>query len=331
MPHTAIPACTPARRRLLLCTGAAALLSHAGIGRAQDRAPLRIVLPYPAGGILDITVRTVGPAMSRALNRPVIVDNRPGAAGLIGTRLVQTAAPDGNTILMHNIGFVGTPMMQKAANYDPVKDFLPVASLVDGPAFIVVHESVPARNLPELISYIRTTGVELPAATSGQGGASHISTMLFAKMAGIRLLPVPYKGGAEMQTALIGGEAKLMISNMSEVFSAQVKAGKLRLLAVASGQPSGLTPGLPMVQQAVPGFVIEGWNGLFAPAGTAAAEVTAISTAVKLAVDEPAFKERMAALYLEPRYQAPAEFAASVGKTGDFYRNVLRELNLTPQ
>lgn len=321
----------PTRRGLLRLSGAALLLAAASRVRAQDKPPLKIIMPYPAGGLLDVLVRHAAVSMAKTLNRPVVVDNRVGAAGLIGTRATQNAPADGNTIMMQNIGFISLPMMQKATNYDPFKDFVPVASLADGPAFIVVHESVPARTLPELIAYAKSKPGALTAATSGVNGASHISTMLFARMAGIEVLPVPYKGGAEMQTALIGGEAKLMISNLSEVFNQQVKAGRLRVLAVASAQPSPLTPGLPMVQQTVPGFVIEGWNAFFALAATPPAEIAAITAAVKIAVEEQGFRDKATALFLEAHYQSPQQLLASANRTADFYRKVVTELNITPQ
>ncbi len=319
----------PTRRRLLQSVAGLGTWAALGAARADERALLRIVLPYPAGGLSDVSIRAVAASMARSLDRPVIVDNRPGAAGLIGTHMVQVAPADGSVLLYHNIGFVGLPMLQKETRYDPLKDFTPVASVADGPAFIVVHQSVPARTLPEFIAWARVQPHPVESATSGVNGASHISTLMFAKMAGIALLPVPYKGGAEQQTAMLTGESKLLISNMSEVVNAQVKLGNLRVLAICSDRPSALAPGVPLASDTVPGFVIQGWNALFAPAGTPPPVVARLSDAVRVAIEEPGFRERLAGMYLDARYQSPQQLAASERETRAFYQRVVTELGIT--
>jgi tripartite-type tricarboxylate transporter receptor subunit TctC len=155
--------------------------------------------------------------------------------------------------------------------------------------------------------------------------------MLLSKRAGINLLPVPYKGAADMTTAMITGESKVMISTATEPLNAQVKAGKLRILAVASDQRSPLTPDVPLASDTVPGFVIAGWFGFIAAPHTSAADVQALANAVRVALAEPGVKERYAALYLEPRYMGPQEFAASIASVDEFYKKLVAELQLTPQ
>jgi tripartite-type tricarboxylate transporter receptor subunit TctC len=275
--------------------------------------------------------RVVGNSVAKTLGRTVFVENRAGAAGLIGTRALQSAPTDGSTTLLHTFtGFAALPFSQKSANYDPVRDFLPVAAYAVGPAFLLVHSSVPARNVVELIAYVKSApGLE--TATSGPGGWSDIWSAAFAKRANIELLLVPYKGGSEMSTALISGEAKLILSAYNEVFNAHVKSGKLRVLAVTTEQPSSLLPGVPTLQETLPGFVVDGWFGFHAMPSLPAAEAAAISEAIRKAVAEPGVREKLAALYVEPRYQSQAEFARTMAATTEAWRHVTAELKIAPK
>ena len=323
-------------RRSLLALGAgaatvSALSMACSLATAQERVPLKVVVPFPAGGIADTAARLVGQSMATTLNRPVIIDNRPGAAGLIGTRAVQAAAPDGNTLLFQYIGLVGLPFTQKGANYDTLKDFVPVGMACDGPGFIVIHSSVPARSVEELVRYSKSQPAALEAATSGPGGGSQMWTEWFAKATGAKLLPVPYKGGSEMTIALTTGEAKVMISNLTEPLNQQIKQGKLRLLAVTSDQPSALAPGLPTVSQTIPGFDVASWWGFFAPAGTPPAIVDAQSAAIRKATEDASLRDKLLAMYLEPRYRGPAESVAAVQSTQAFWKKVVADLSITPQ
>ena len=323
-----------ARRRVVGAAALAIAAAFAGAlpAAAQEAKPIRIIVPFPAGGINDVITRLVGASVAKTLNRTVVVENKPGAAGVIGTKAALLPSADGATTLVTTyIGLYGLPFTQRGATYDPVKDFVPVAMMTDGPAVIFVHSSVPAKTLPEFLAWAKNQPQAIEAATSGPGGGSHTWTTLLAKRAGINLLPVPYKGGAEMTTAMITGEAKVMISNTSEALNSQVKAGKVRIIAVASDRPSALLPGVPLAQDAVPGFVVEGWMGLHAPAGTPAAEVATISAAVKKALEEPGMRERLAGMYQEPRYASPAEFAAAGLKTQEFWKKLVADLNIHAQ
>ena len=317
-------------RRIMMRAAASMTWGVGLVAHAQEKL-LRIVVPVPAGGNLDAILRPIASSIAKPLNRQVVVDNRPGAAGLIGTRAVQTATPDGSTLLYHYIGLAGLPFTQKGANYDAAKDFVPVAMLAEGPAYIVVNSNVPARTLSEFIAWAKTINNGVESATSGPGGGSHMWTLLLAKRAGIDLLPVPYKGGAEQAMALVQGDAKILISNMSEALNGQVKAGKLRILAVCSDQISPITPDVPIAKDTVPGFVIAGWMGLFAPAGTPANEISNIAAAVKRAVDEPGFREKCAGLYVDAHFEGPVEFTQTMIKTIEFWRRLVVDLSIAPQ
>ena len=302
------------------------------LSSAEDSHVLRLLLPFTAGGPIDVVARMIAPSMSRTLGRPVVVDNRPGAAGLIATKALQSSPSDGSTSLMMTyIGFVGLPYLQKSATYDPIKDFVPVAGVADGPGYVYINGSVPARNMAEFIAWAKTQPNAVESATSGPGGGSHMWTLLLAKRTGIKLLPVPYKGAGEMTTALITGDCKILIANASEALNAQVRAGKLKMLGVTADRPSALTPGVPAIAETVPGFVIEGWYGLIANKGLPTADLTAFSAAERTAVLEPGIREKLAAMFMEPRYLNSQEFTVAIANTSDFYKRLAADLNLVPQ
>jgi tripartite-type tricarboxylate transporter receptor subunit TctC len=321
-------------RRNALRMLAAGLAANTGGLRAQERSgtPLKIIVPFPAGGLHDLMTRQLAQSMAKTLHRPVVVDNRAGAAGLVGLRAFQAASAEGGpTLLMTFTGFVALPFSQKGANYDPARDFAPVAAFGNAPAFLIVNGSVPAKTVPELIAHARSVPSGLEAATSGPGGWSDIWTQMLARRANIPLLRVPYKGSSEMAVALLSGEAKLILSAFNEAFHAQVQAGKLRVLAVTSSQPSPLLPGVPTLASTLPGFVVDGWFGLHAALNMPREEVAVISQAVKAALAEPATREKFTSLYVDPMYQDPREFARSIAATTEQWRKVASELNLVPQ
>jgi tripartite-type tricarboxylate transporter receptor subunit TctC len=322
------------RRDLITMASGIALGSVVGSGALAQGGPgIRIVVAFPAGGVADTLARLVGNSLAKTLNRTVVVENRPGAAGLIGTKMALQPGPDANatTLLLTYIGLYGLPFTLKGADYDPHKDFVPVAMIGDGPGFLFVHESVPAKTVPEFIAWAKTQPAGVEAATSGPGGGSFMWTTWMSKMAGINLLPVPYKGGAEMTKAIITGEAKFFLSNTSEALNAQVKAGKVRMLAVASRSPTLLAPGVPTVAETLPGYVVDSWWGLHAPASTPAKEVQSISAAVKVAIDDPALRERFLGMYIEPKYANSADFEVAGRKTTEFWKKISADLGVKPE
>lgn len=311
---------------IALCAGSTTAFSQGGNGI------VRIILPFTPGGPLDVIARMLTESMSKTLGRTVIVDNRPGAGGLIGTRILQTAPQDANiNLLMTYPGFVALPFMQKNANYDPLKDFVAVAGIAEGPAYVYVSSDVPARNMAEFIAWAKTVPGGVESATSGQGGASHISTLWLAKKTGINFVPVPYKGAGEQLTALIAGDCKIMIVNASQAITSQVAAGKLKLLGVASAKRSPLTPNVPTIAETIPGFVIAGWFGFVGQPKLPATEVASLTHAVKVALQEPGVAEKYAALFTLPNYQTPAEFSATLARSNSFYRDVFNDIGIKPQ
>jgi tripartite-type tricarboxylate transporter receptor subunit TctC len=319
------------RRTLLKLAPVAAALSLAPPAWSQDKnALLRIVVPYAAGGQSDLLARALAQSLTKSLERSVIVENKAGAAALIGTRAVQTSAPDGNTILFHNAGFVALPLLTKASTYDPVKDFMPVSMVGFSPNFLVINGNVPAKNLPEFIAWAKAQPDGIEAANSGIGSAGHLATQLFAKRAGIKIVHVPYKGTAETQTALIAGDVKMQLTSSTEVITQQAKLGKVRLLAVNAKERSALAPDIAPISDTLPGFANEVWFGFLAPAGSPAALIQRISDALAKALSEPEIKDRFAQNYMTTVHKDPAAFASVIDESLGAWKTMIAELGLQP-
>lgn len=318
-------------RRTWIRAGAATLAGTALPLHAQDRNPVvRIVVPYVAGGQTDLLARTMLPILSRELGRTVIVENKPGAAALIATQYVQNAAPDGTTLLFHNSGFVALPMMSKTAKYDAIKDFVGIARVGIGPNFLVINGNVPAKTTAEFIAWAKAQPDGVTAANSGVNSGGHLGAQLFAKRAGIKVLHVPYKGSAETANAVITGEVTFQMTSPIEVLTQQAKLGRVRFLGVATREKSQLAPDLPLLSETVPNFAYEGWFGILAPAGTPAEIAQKASAAFRAALADREVRDRFLQLYMDPAYQDPRQFAAEIAESAEYWRGVIRELELQP-
>lgn len=321
------------KRRGMLKAAAAAGLAGISSPRiaASQGGMLRIIVPYAAGGQSDVMMRVLGPSLTKTLNRQVLIDNRPGGAALIGTKLVEAAAPDGNTLLYHNSGFVALPMLLKAADYDPLKSFDAVCMTGVSPNLLLVADTVPAKDLPEFLTYARSVPGGIECANSGINSGGHLSAMLLEKLAGIKLLHVPYKGSAETTRALISGDVKMQISVTTDSLNPYIKSGKIRILGVASKGRSALAPGKPAIGEFVPGYAVDGWFGVLAPANTPLAKREEVAAAFKVALDDPAIKQRFDDLFMEIVWQGPKQFANSIAESIDYFRKMVQALELTPQ
>jgi tripartite-type tricarboxylate transporter receptor subunit TctC len=294
-----------------LAVGIVAGLALAGSAKAQDypSKPIRLVVPFAAGGATDVLARLVGERLTASLGQQVVVDNRPGAGGNIGSDLVARAEPDGYTILM---GAVGThainPSLYPKMPYDPVKDFAPVTLVASVPNVLVVNPEVPANSVQELIDLAKAKPGELNFASSGNGTSIHLSGELFKAMTGTDIVHVPYKGSGPAVTDLLGGQVQMMFDNMPSSLP-HVKAGKLRALGVTSAKRSPALPEVPTIAEAgVPGYDATSWFGILAPAGTPEPVVMRLQGAIVQALGEPEMRQRMADLGAEPVGDTPAEF-----------------------
>ena len=246
------------------------LVSFGALAQNYPSKPIRIIVPFPVGGIADIYSRLVGNRLTELWGQPVLIENRTGAGGNIGADLVAKAAPDGYTI---GIGSIGTHAVNVALfskmPYDPVKDFAPIALLVDADGLLVVHSSVAANSVAELIALARARPGGLTYASAGAGTASHLAGELFKSIAKVDLLHVPYKGNVPAITDLLAGQTSLIFATMPTVLP-HARAGKLRALATMGEARAAATPELPAIRESLPGFVVNNWVGFFAPAGTPA-------------------------------------------------------------
>ncbi len=244
------------------------LFSSSVVAQTYPAKPIRIIVPFPVGGIADLYSRLIGSRWTESWGQPVLVENRAGAGGNIAADMVAKAAPDGYTLVMGSIGThaVNVSLFSKLP-YDPVRDFAPVALAVDAEGLLAVHPSVPAQSVAELIAYARTKPGELTYASAGAGTASHLAGELFKAMAGVDMVHVPYKGNVPAITDLLAGQTALIFATMPTVLP-HTRAGKLRALATTGIARAAATPELPTVAETLPGFVVNNWVGLFAPAGT---------------------------------------------------------------
>ena len=281
---------------LLAALALVATAPAAAQGAAYPTKPVRLVVPFPAGGTTDILARAVAQKLSETWGQQVIVDNRPGAGGNIGSELVAKAPSDGYTLLM---GTVGThainPSLYAKMPYNHVKDFTPVILVAAVPNVLVVNPSLPAHSVQELIAYGKANPNKLNFASSGNGTSIHLSGELFRTMTGVQMTHVPYKGSSPALTDLMGGQVQLMFDNLPSSLQF-IKAGKLRALAVTSLARSQALPDVPtLAESGLPGFEASSWFGVLAPAGTPADIVAKLNGAVAAWLASPAAKEQLAA------------------------------------
>jgi len=287
--------------------------------------PLRFVVPFPAGGPLDIAARAIGQALTQQWKQPVIIDNRAGAGGNIGAEFVAKSAPDGYTILM---GAVSTHAINvslyRKLPYDPVADFAPITLVTTVPNILVVHPSLPARTARELIALAKTRPGQLHFASGSTGSAGHLAGELFKTMAGVDLIHVPYKGAAPAVVDLLGGHVELMFDNLASALP-NVRAQRLRALSVTTRNRAALLPELATLDEAgLRGFDIGTWFGVLAPEATPREVVTILNTEILRALATPATRERFTALSAAPAGGTPDQFAALIKAEIVKYEKIVR-------
>ena len=302
-------------------------LACAPFAAAQDwpGKPIHFIVPYPAGGPVDAVARLLGQRVSEALKQPVIVENKPGAGGNIGADFVAKAPADGYTLLM---GAVAThainPTLYASIPYDAARDFAPVTQVASTPNVLVVHPSVPAKNVQELVAYARKNPGKLNFGSGSSGSAGHLAGELMKSMAGIDMTHVPYKGAAPAQQDLVAGRLDLMFDNLASA-QGQIKAGTVRALAVTTAKRSPLAPDIPTMSEAgLPGFDINTWLGVFAPAKTPPAIVDRLHDTFAAALAAPDVRQRMLTLGAEPVSSTPKEFAEYVATEARKYARLVK-------
>jgi tripartite-type tricarboxylate transporter receptor subunit TctC len=299
------------RRHFIGGTLGAATLLYTGASRAQSfpAKPIRFVVPWAPGGSTDVLARIIGQKLFESWGQPVLIENRPGASGNVGSEVIARAAPDGYNIL---VGSMSTHAMNGALYakmpFKPVDDFAPVALLAYVTNVLAVHPSVKANTIPELIAYAKANPGKLNYASAGSGSTNHLSAALFEKMAGIQMTHVPYKGGAPAVTDLVGGQVDMLFTGSTNVL-AHVKAGRLKLLAVTESQRAKVLPDLPTVAETLPGYEMAVWYGMFAPHGTPPELVSKLNAEVNRIMVLPDVNAKLAPLGAEAVTKSAPEFA----------------------
>ncbi len=271
--------------------------------------PIRIIVPFPAGGSADTLSRIIGQKMTESWGQQVLVDNRPGAGGNIGTDAAAKSAPDGYTLLLTPSSIASNPSLYRKLPYDPVKDFVPVAEVGWTPMILVVHPSVPANSVKELIALAKSKPGQINYASAGNGTTNHLAGEVFKHMAGIDLVHIPYKGNPLAVLDVLSGQVPVMFDFVITSLP-HVKAGKLRALAVTDAKRIPQLPDVPTVSESgVPGFEAGTWFAVFAPAGTPQALVTKLNKEIVRILNLPDVKERLYQQGAEPRPSTPAQLA----------------------
>jgi tripartite-type tricarboxylate transporter receptor subunit TctC len=314
------------RRVLLALTAFAAGPGAAGEAAAQayPNRPVRLIVPFPAGGPPDVIARVVADAVSPRLGQNIVVDNRPGAGATIGTRSVAAAEPDGYSLLFASTTSLSiAPALFKNVEYDPIKSFAPVASVSIGPMVVVVHPSVPARTVPELVAHAKANPGKLNYG-AGVAAPPHIAWGLFNTVTGTDIVFIPYRGMAPAMTDLLSGQIQIMIDGTGPLLP-HIREGKIRALAVTGKTRSPDFPDLPtMIESGYPDYVLSFWTGIVAPAGTPADIVAKLNGLINEVLQSPAMKPHLARFNVEANVASPQEFATFVAGEAQKWSSIIK-------
>jgi tripartite-type tricarboxylate transporter receptor subunit TctC len=315
------------RRSFLAGAAAAGLVGAApAVFAAYPEKPIRLIVPFPAGGATDVVARALGLRLGQMLKQPVLVENRAGAGGNLGADLVAKSAADGYTVLVASPAEVAiNEYLYAKMAYDPAKDLAPVAKLASAPLALVVNSSSPADSVQGLVRFIRSRPNGVNFASSGTGGPQHLAAEQFRLMSGTKMTHVPYKGGAPAMTDLLGGQVDLFFSGLPPAM-AHIQAGKLRVLGVTTAQRSPLLPQAPTIaEQGFAGFDIENWQGVFVPAATPSAVVEQLARAIGEISADKAFADQLQAQGASPAFLGPKAFGDFVAAERQKYARLVRE------
>jgi tripartite-type tricarboxylate transporter receptor subunit TctC len=307
----------------------AALALCAGSAFAQNYPthPIRVIVPWPPGQATDVAARMVAEKLSPTLGQPLVVDNRPGAGGVVGSEVASKSPADGYTLLAGSSGPISiSPNVEKVA-YDPLKDFVPISLLAVNPFMLVVNPSIPAKNVKELIALLKANPGKYSFASSGSGATSHLMSVLFNSMAGVDAVHVPYKGSSQSITDVVSGQVAYTIETVPAVANL-AKAGKLRALGATSLTRAQAMPDVPTIAETLPGYEMFGWIGFVAPAGTPAAITDRISAETRKIMQQPEIRQRFLAAGMEPAGNTPKEFAAFMKKQNDRYSAIVKQAHV---
>jgi tripartite-type tricarboxylate transporter receptor subunit TctC len=323
-------------RIALRAAALAFLLTAAGTPHALAQAPypaknIQMIVPYTAGGSIDVIARAVAQHLGEAWGKTIVIDNKPGASGMIGTEIVTKAEPDGYTLLAHTSSYPATAAVRAKLPFDPARAIVPVAAIARAPNLVAVHPSVPAHSVKELVALARSKPDTIHYGSSGTGGNNHFSGAMFATAAGIRLVHVPYKGIAPAVNALASGEVELVIASQAALLPV-MRSNRVRILAITSAQRAPRYPELPTVIEAgVPGYTYELWWGIFAPAGLPDDRLAFINAAVSKIITGPEMGKFLDNEGAEAWPQTPAGLHDLLPREIERYRKAAEQAGIKPQ
>jgi tripartite-type tricarboxylate transporter receptor subunit TctC len=300
--------------------------------QAYPNRPVRLVVPYPPGGPTDLIGRVVADLLGKRLGQQIIVDNRGGAATVIGAEIAARAAPDGYTLLVATITTLAvTPALQKKLPYDPERDFVPISMLATQPYLLAVTNALPAPSVKQLVAYAKANPGKLSFGSAGVGAGAHLAGEMFKHLAGIDVVHVPYKGTGPAITDLIGGQIAYMFGGISAIHP-HVQAGRLRALAVSSAKRSPSLPDMPTVAEGgVTGYGTNSWNSLVAPRGTPQAVVTRLNADIVAALGQPEVRDRLRSQGIDTDPGTPAQLAAHIKSERARFDKLIKTVGLQPR
>lgn len=299
------------------------------LAQAYPTKPIRMIVTFPPGSGIDIVARMVGQKMAETLGQQIVIDNRAGAGGTIGSDLAAQAAPDGYTIVMVSAGHTINPSVYSKLPYDAARDFTPITMLVFGPYLLVAHPSVPVKNVAELIALAKAKPGQINYASGGVGVGSHLAGELFKTMAGIDIINVPYKGTPQAITDVVGGQVQVSFSTMPPALPL-VRAGKLRALGVTSAKRVAAYPEFPTIAETVPGFEVGTWQGILAPADTPQAIIVMLHDHAVKAMQLPDVTERLSAQGYQTVGNTPHEFRRLIVTETERWKSVVKKAGIKP-
>jgi tripartite-type tricarboxylate transporter receptor subunit TctC len=312
----------------LCCAGLVFAVSFGAHAQDYPVKPIRIIVPVAAGGSPDVLARLIGEKMRERLGQPVIIDYRVGAGQMIGADHVAKSAPDGYTVLLPTATYCGSAAIQPKLPFDPINDLTGVAMVGVGPLLVVVHPSVPVKNIKELIALAKSRAGQVNYGSAGTGSVIHFAAEVFAVNAGINIVHVPYKSGAPAVAGVVAGEVPMLFMSLPSVWS-QVKANRLRAIAVTTAKRSSFVPDLPTVAEAgVPGYEAGQWWGVLAPAKVAAPIVAKLNSEINTILSADDMRVRLANEGAEPLLMTPEAFTKFVRSEIEKFRKVVKEKNL---
>jgi len=290
--------------------------------------PIRVIVPFPPGGSTDFNARAIQDKLSDQLGQQIVIDNRGGASGQIGTRLVKDSTPDGYTLVLHTIAFVTSPILYGNAGYDPVTDFMPITMISQVPTTVSVHPSVPVHSVKELLELAKSKPGQLIYASSGIGTNSHITGELFNLIGNTSIRAIQYKGGGPALAAVVSGEVQIGFSNITQT-ARMAEAGRVRMLAVSSLARSPSAPNLPTVAESgLPGFEMAAWHVIAAPRGTPAAVIKNLNERIRATLKDPVVVQRYEKGGMESFSGTPQETIAYLKNEQVKWSRVIKERNM---